>query len=331
MMKEQLKNIFKKGTETENNRQEMLALFHKPENEFDVKEILFERLMAEQNISSVMPDTEPMFYRLWKKIEREQRRQLNQKRYLTYWYRIAAVLLLGLLFGAFITLLRRTQVEPAYYAACSPKGSVSQIIMPDSTIVFLNAGSYVRYSMEGKNKMREVYLDGEAWFDVTKNTKKPFIVHTSFYDVRVTGTQFNVKAYESDNELTTTLEKGQILIQSTKKFRLAKDIVVKPGEQVILNKNSKEILLKEVKNTKWFTSWRDNKLIFVNMNLKDLVVLLERKYGIDIEVKDSEILKLHFDGTIKNETAIEFLDIIKHALPIDYRIVGQKIEIMNKN
>ena len=151
------------------------------------------------------------------------------------------------------------------------------------------------------------------------------------YDVNVTGTQFNVKAYETDNEVTTTLEEGQVIIHSTENFKLAEEVILKPGEQVILNNDSKELTIKTV-NTKWFTSWKDNKLIFVNMDLKDLVVLLERKYGVDIEVKNKDILDLHFDGTIKNESIIEILDIIKKALPINYKIVGQKIEITdNKN
>ncbi|MEZ5102895.1 MAG: DUF4974 domain-containing protein [Draconibacterium sp.] len=152
------------------------------------------------------------------------------------------------------------------------------------------------------------------------------MVHTPYYDVNVTGTQFNVKLTRLTNEIATTLEEGQIVVQSTGNFKLAKDIIVKPGEQVLLNKNTRELTIKQV-NTKWYTSWKDNKLVFVNMNMKDLEILLERKYGVDIEIKNKEILKLHFDGTIKNESIVEFLEIMKKALPINYKIVGQKIEI----
>ncbi len=327
-MKEQIKNIFIREKKTESDRQEMLALFHNPEDEFEVKEILLENLLNEKNSSSEFPNMKFLFNKLWRNIEQKQKQQHNKKRYLGYWTKIAAAVIIGLLAGAYVASLIRTKVEPVYYAAHSPKGSVSQLIMPDSSIVFLNADSRVRYRMEGKNKIREVYLEGEAWFDVARNKKKPFIVHTPFYDVKVTGTQFNIKAYESDRELTTTLEEGQILIQSSGYFRLAEDIILKPGEQMVLDKDSKEVSIKNV-NPEWFTSWKDNKLIFVNMDLKELMVLLERKYGVNIEVKNKEILKLHFDGTIKNESIIEFLEIIKKALPIDYKVVGQKIEITN--
>jgi ferric-dicitrate binding protein FerR (iron transport regulator) len=156
------------------------------------------------------------------------------------------------------------------------------------------------------------------------------VVHTPFYDVNVTGTQFNVKAYDTDTEITTTLEKGQVTIQSSENFRLAEDIILKPGEQLVLNKETNAANIKTV-NTKWFTSWKDNKLIFVNMSMKELVMLLNRKYGVEIEVQNKEILDLHFDGTIKNESVIEILEILKKTLPIDYKIEGQKIEISNNN
>ncbi len=329
-MKKQIRNIFTKGIVAKSNKdkekQEMLALFHLTDNEFEVKEILMEDIMDEEILSET-PDMKPLFYKLWRKIELDRKQQHSKKRYLNYWSKIAAALIIGLLAGIYITSLKNFKNEPVYYAAHSPRGSVSQLIMPDSSIVFLNADSRIRYSMEA-NEIREVFLEGEAWFDVAKNKGKPFLVHTPCYDVRVTGTQFNVKAYEEDKELVTTLEEGQIIIQSTESFLLAEDIIVAPGEQVLLNKESREISVKEV-NTKWFTSWKDNKLVFVNMDLKDLVILLERKYGVDIKIMNKELLDLHFDGTIKNESIIEFLEIIKHALPIDYKIVGQVIEITN--
>ena len=245
-------------------------------------------------------------------------------------FKLAAAIIVGFLIGILVDRFGNSTPEPVYYVAHAPKGSVSEIILPDGSAIFLNADSKVKYSIDGKDGIREVFLEGEAWFDVEKNNEKHFLVHTSFYDVNVTGTKFNIKAYGTDNELATTLEEGQIIIQSTDNFKLAENVIVNPGEQASLNKESKELTIKNV-NTKWVTSWKDNKLIFVNMSLKELVVLLERKYGVDIEVKNKEILNLHFDGTIKNESIIEFLNIIQKTLPIDYKIVGQKIEITNKS
>jgi len=243
-------------------------------------------------------------------------------------YRFAAILIIGMVIGALI-LRYITPEESLFIAARAPKGSVSQMVLTDSTIVFLNAGSQIRYTHETKEKEREVFLEGEAWFDVSKKKNKTFVVHTSTYDVYVTGTKFNVKSYAEDNEVVTTLEEGEVRITSSENIRLAESVTLNPGEQVALDKHSKEIAVRNV-DPSIYSSWKDNKLIFLNMNLAELVVLLERRYGVDIEVDDPGILKYHYTGTIKNETILEILEIIKHTLPIEYEIEGQTVHIQNE-
>ncbi|HPE75313.1 MAG TPA: FecR domain-containing protein [Draconibacterium sp.] len=330
-MKDQIQNILRKGKNenaSESDRKKMLALFHQPEKEFLLKEELLEELENTFENEKGSNEMQKVFYRIWSNIKKNEPKQ---KSGLTWFYttlKIAAALVIGLFLGIYVTSVN-SKTKPEYYSAHAPKGSVSQTVLPDGTIIFLNADSHLKFSMEGKKGMREVFLEGEAWFDVAKNKKKPFIVHTDTYDVEVTGTRFNIKTYDDENEVTTTLEEGSISVQSTENFKIGENIILKPGEQLVLNRDSKTATVKEV-NTKWFTSWKDNKLIFINMELKDLVVLLERKYGVDIEVKREEIMKLHFDGTIKDESIIEILEILKKTLPIDYIIEGQKIEITNK-
>lgn len=327
-MTNRIKNILHKGNAdnaVNKDRQEMLSLFHQPEKEYELKDELV-RELTEWNVSEdSRPNLQKMFAALWNTIEKQEQRKT---RYLNVVVRVAAALVIGLFLGFYANSLINRQ-EPVFYAAHSPKGSVSEMILPDGSVIFLNAGSRIKYSIDGKNGIREVFLTGEAWFEVAKNKKKPFVVHTPFYDVHVTGTQFNVKAYEADKEVTTTLEEGEVVIKATESYKLAEDVILKPGEQVVLNKESRELNIKIV-NTNWYTSWKDNKLIFVNMNMKELVVLLERKYGVEIDVNNKEILKLHFDGTIKNESIIEIMEILKKTLPINYKIVGQKIEITGK-
>jgi len=327
-MKDQIKNILQKGTSdnaSNTEREEMLSFFHQSDKEFQVKDVLLDEMQNFKVTENLSPDYKKLFAKLWAAIEQKNAAPKSRVRYLNTILKIAAALVIGLLIGIYVSSLK-SKPEPVYYTAHSPKGSVSEMILPDGSVIFLNADSRVKYSIEGENGIREVFLTGEAWFEVAKNNDKPFVVHTPFYDVNVTGTQFNVKAYETDKEVTTTLEEGEVVIHSTVSFKMAEDVILKPGEQVVLNKESRELNIKTV-NTKWFTSWKDNKLIFVNMNMKELIVLLERKYGVEIDVNNKEILKLHFDGTIKNESIIEIMEILKKTLPINYKIVGQKIEI----
>ncbi len=329
-MQEKIKHIIQRGKQEnalEVDRQEMLALFHDTDKEFKLKNSLLDEIENLEQTEIPSAKIKKMFSRLWAKIEKNNAESNLKTRTLNSFIKIAAAVTFGLFIGIYISYIK-SKPESGYFVSHAPKGSVSEMILPDGSVVFLNSDSKVKYSIDGKNGIREVFLEGEAWFDVKKNKKKPFVVHTPFYDINVTGTKFNVKAYETDNETTTTLEEGQVIISSNENHYLAEDIVLKPGEQVVLNKATNRISKKTV-NTKWVSAWKDNKLIFVNMSLKDLIVVLERKYGVDIEVKNKEILDLHFDGTIKNETIIEILEIIKKTLPVNYKIVEQHIEITN--
>ena len=330
-MQNRINHILQKGKSRnaeESDIQEIFALFHRAENEYELKGCLLDDLNNSKIKDTTSPDFIRVFKKLWAKIEKSKTQSKSKIRYLNTFIKVAAAVVIGLFIGLYINSIKTNQ-EPVYYAAHSPRGSVSEMVLPDGSIIFLNSDSRIRYSIDGEKGIREVFLNGEAWFEVEKNKNKPFVVHTPFYDVNVTGTQFNIKAYDSDNEVTTTLEEGKIIIQSTENFRLAENITLKPGEQVILDKDSREILIQTV-NTKWFTSWKDNKLIFVNMKMKEFIVMLERKYGVDIEIKNKAILDLHIDCIIKNESIIEILEIMKKTLPVNYEIIGQKIEITTK-
>ena len=276
--------------------------------------------------ASLIAETETEWSRFFSKISKKvQPNIFSFNTNLQIIYRFAAILIIGICIGGLVVKYGAKQAPP-FITSVAPRGSVSQMMLDDSTLVYLNAGSEIRYSPMARQNKREIFLKGEAWFDVKKNKKRPFIVHTPCYLVHVTGTNFNVKAYETDSEVTTTLEEGEVKISSSEKFKLEKSVTLKPGEQLIFNKDSKKMRIKQV-DTKLYTSWKDNKLMFLKMSFGDLIVLLERKYGVDIEVGNPDILKYHYTGTIKNETILEVLEIIKHTLPIEYQIDGQKIRI----
>ena len=240
----------------------------------------------------------------------------------------AAILAIGIFVGTVIMNYTLTE-NPSYLTASAPMGSVAKVVLPDSTVVFLNAGSELKYALAQNAKKREVMLDGEAWFDVSRNEKSPFIVHTNFYQVEVLGTKFNVKAYQPDVTVETTLEEGSVAITSSGRLKISDQVILKPGEQLVYNKGENTLKRKQV-DTKLYTSWKDNKLEFIRMNLKDLIVLLERRYGVDIQVVNNEILEYHYSGTIKNETILEILELLGHTLPLRYEIQDQTIRILKK-
>jgi ferric-dicitrate binding protein FerR (iron transport regulator) len=314
---------------TDEQKQEFLSLFHRPDVEFILKENLLEDLQRTSGSIKNKPFFDAIFEKLWRRRKIEINSHNPGKRLSIRFARWAAVLLVGLFLGHYSNTFKK-ELSPVYYTSVTPKGSVSEMLLPDGTHIFLNSGSKIKYSVDGVNNMREIFLTGEAWFQVAKMKEKPFLVHTSMYDIWVTGTSFNVKAYPDEKDVTTTLEEGHIAVKSSENLKLDGEILLKPGEQLVYNTELKDIQVHEV-NTKWYTSWKDNKLVFVNMSLKDLTVLLERKYGVEIEIGDQSILEYHYDGTIKDETIFEVLEILKRTLPIQCRIVNQKIIIQKNN
>ncbi len=264
--------------------------------------------------------------RIHEKIKPEMRviRKRKIRQLVIYFSRVAAFLIIGLSVGLLFSLLKKE--EPVVFTAMSPRGSISQIILPDSTLVYLNSDTELKYS--GSRRKREVFLNGEAWFRVKEDNKSSFIVRNDIYDVYVSGTAFNVRAYKGDKEVVTTLESGSVTIPSSDKFRLRSPITLEPGQQFIYDGESNTIRSQRVR-TALYTAWKDNRLIFINMNLAELIKLLERRYGVNIEVSDTDILKYHYDGTIKNESILEVMELIKATMPIEYHISNQKIIITN--
>jgi ferric-dicitrate binding protein FerR (iron transport regulator) len=324
-------DIIKEGkpdTSSHKQKQEFLSLFHQSEIEIEFKNQLIEDLNETEPSSQDKLFIDNLFEKFWRRRKIELATQPQNNRFLIRFTQWAAILAVGLILGYYFNSLQKVS-NPVYYTSVAPKGSVSEMILPDGSHIFLNSGSEIKYTVDGTDGMREIFLKGEAWFQVAKMERKPFLVHTSFYDVQVTGTSFNVKAYPEDKEVITTLEEGKVFVISSENLKLAAEVELKPGEQLVYSKESQKIGIAEV-NTKWYTSWKDNKLVFVNMSLKDLKILLERKYGVDIEFSDENILNYHYDGTLKNETILEVLEILENTLPIHYQIVGQKIVIQKK-
>jgi ferric-dicitrate binding protein FerR (iron transport regulator) len=157
-----------------------------------------------------------------------------------------------------------------------------------------------------------VILTGEAYFKVVKGNM-PFIVATDYGNVEVKGTSFNVKAYKDDNSFETTLEEGIVsfCVNGTEN-----NVTLKPGEQVV--KTEKGYKVREV-DTKYFTTWKDGKLIFNREFFPSFIKKLERWYNVRIEYSDPELDKLWFTGTIEMESISEVMEMISKTTPVTYK------------
>lgn len=234
----------------------------------------------------------------------------------------------------------------------APLGAKCRIVLPDSTEVWLNAGSTITYQKDFNDLERRVTLTGEAYFDVATNKDKPFMVTTSEILVRAHGTKFNVKAYPEENEITTTLEEGLVDIQLINGKKLAQDIILIPNEKVVYHKNIGEITGSSPKttqgdaqektiqpkkdewieinsdiNTELYTSWKDERWIIEGETLETFAKLLERRYDITIVFNDEELKDVKFTGIIENETVEQLMEALRLTSPLTFNINKDTINL----
>lgn len=183
-----------------------------------------------------------------------------------------------------------------------------QIVLPDSSIVWLNSYSSLVYPTAFDKQSRDVTLKGEAFFDVKKG-KKPFIVHTQNMQVRVKGTRFNVEAYTNNPSAKTTLEEGKVELSVTNSN---KKYILKPGEQIIFNAPLNKISLRKVKVDN-FLAWKEKQLVFDNTPLEEIIPKLENRFSVAISADDELATTERLSLTIENETLDEVLELVKLA------------------
>ena len=227
------------------------------------------------------------------------------------------------------------------------KGAKSTLVLADGTKVTMNSDSRLKFPAGFSGNTREVYLTGEAFFDVTHNAKVPFIIHTSKMNIKVLGTEFNVKSYPEDSTSETTLIRG--LIEVTLNDRPSDKIILRPKEKLVVSNeaSSKQIssaatsspaqgarlLISSVhyvsvKDSAIVeTSWMDNKLVFQDESFGKLATDLERRYGINIRFSNSSVREFRFTGVFEKETIDEVLKALKLTEKFNYKIEGNNITI----
>jgi hypothetical protein len=207
-----------------------------------------------------------------------------------------------------------------------PNGKTLKIKLTDGTVVWLNSGTRFKFpqSFSSYTENRKVFLQGEAFFDVTKNKDKPFIVETKGINVEVLGTQFNVSSYNNEETIATTLVEG--LVNVIQAESPDKKLQITPNYQAVFNTTNSSFS-KAIVDTKIYTSWINNKLIINNLKFNDILKKLERKYDVEI-VNENQILNNEINrGEFEDETIETILNTIALSNPFNYTIEGKKITI----
>ncbi len=225
-------------------------------------------------------------------------------------------------------------------------GSRTKILLPDGSSVWLNSGSKLTYKKDFHSGPREVFLTGEAFFDVVKNVDRPFTIHTNKIDVKVTGTQFNVKAYSNDKTTETSLITGSVEVMlrndSSTKY------VLKPNDKLILQNDAAEtkqkiqttvpdkmpptILVKQLTHIKGSnddveTSWTRNILSFEDEQFVEVANKMERWYNVHFVFKNKKWQEWHLSGTFEDQSLQQAMDALVFSTGFNYKMEGDKVTI----
>ena len=217
-------------------------------------------------------------------------------------------------------------------------GSKSKITLPDGSTVNLNSGSTLRYPAEFDSENRNVSIEGEAYFDVKKDSHHPFLVKTNGIIIRVLGTKFNVKSYPEEKTVETTLVSGKVELYANNTVISNRNrlMVLKPNQQAVFEviKGQKDSILSLVCNqnvdVSSIISWKDNRLKFCDEKFADLAQKLERWYNVDIDIKDQELQSTPFSGVFEKETVEQSLNALRLAAPFKYKMEKNQIIILRK-
>jgi ferric-dicitrate binding protein FerR (iron transport regulator) len=226
----------------------------------------------------------------------------------------------------------RSTQEKAYSEVSTRFGSKTRMVLPDSSVVWLNAGSKLTYNEHFGITNRNTTLTGEAYFDVKKSTI-PFTIIANGLHIKVLGTAFNVRSYPDEKNTETSLIRGRVEVTHDK--RPGEIFILKPNEKLVianepeqkqenLQKTEPKVVLSSLThtpdNTIVETSWVDNKLVFQDESFEEVAKRMEKWYNIRINIKDEQLSQVRLGGTFENENIRQALDALRIAAPFNYTI-----------
>ncbi|MBE7641533.1 DUF4974 domain-containing protein [Salegentibacter sp. BLCTC] len=214
-----------------------------------------------------------------------------------------------------------------YNTLKTPNGKRFKVQLSDGSLVFMNAGSSLKYPVNfSRNDKREVFLIGEAFFKITKDLNRPFKVSAQNLEIGVLGTEFNVSAYPEDTTAAVVLVEGAVQLHT--KQNKAEPSILKPGQLASTTKHIGDLKISEV-DPSIYTSWMEGRMVFRNMSFEDILKKMERHFGVSIINKNKAIAKEKFNASFGQESILNILEYFKKTYGLEYTQECDKKFIIN--
>lgn len=278
----------------------------------------FVKKMAEQPPGWELGDRERIKLEIYANIKRQI--QVPQARIirLPMWVRVAASIAIVLTVSVF--LIWRAPSNEVTIATTN--GERDTILLADGSRIFLNVASQITFSKSFNKRKREVNLIGEAFFEVAKNPKRPFIVHCSDVNTTVLGTSFNIKAFDEEPTVVTVATgKVQVAIP---KYPNQKPLILTPNQQAIYDAKTRQLTRRRGVIAANFIAWKEGFLQFDNTPMQEAIVTLEKWYDVNITLKNPALAKCKISGKFPGDNLKNVLEIIQFITSIHYQFENNK-------
>ncbi|GGA89785.1 FecR family protein [Mucilaginibacter rubeus] len=262
---------------------------------------------------------------LWERIEKQTIDKGKVRRLNTRWLRVAAAVLVAVCAGLFYSKLATHKNEQiAYQVITAPKGCMKQIMLPDSSTVQLNAGTSLKFPVSFGDTKREVTLiNGEAFFDVKHDVKRPFMVHAAKVITQVLGTSFNIKFYKELPDIQVYVNSGKVEVHD-QRHTLG---FYTPRQQLTYNKQHESFTRQEL-TADHSLSWMHEELILDNVSFKEITVYLRNRYNVNFKYNEKRLAQQHYSVRFSNNLNIrQVLDILQFIDGRKYKLNGDTVNI----
>ncbi|MEZ4970899.1 MAG: FecR domain-containing protein [Flavobacteriaceae bacterium] len=312
---------------SEKELDELLRLLKDSNSKDKVKKELDVRwnslLSEESNVGSKLP--EGFFEKILEKAKAEEEKNLKKRIGKSPWSRIAASFVGLIVVGCLSYFILNTNTSVDLVSQYTGVGEQKTVLLPDGSKVFLNVSSQITYPEEFTDTIREIFLEGEAFFKVARNERQAFVIRTGDLKTRVLGTSFNVRAYLDDKEVEVSVATGKVMVhREVHKSSHLDRVILQSGEQAVYGTQTGN-LTKQYVDIDLMTPWRDGILVFEKTRLKDVLKTLERWYDVDMVLNNDAIADCLIRSQLESTNLDDVLETLKFILNIEYEKANGKV------